>query len=136
MSNYTSLYWLTRLDALNTFFILLIVLSIVCTIIYFIVFAIQGEWEKDEVKKALRDRFEKKWKKVPKTAMVLTAMVLTAISSFMLVFLPTKTDVIVIFAGGKAMDFVQKDSSINKIPAQTTKIITDHLDKVIEDLDK
>ncbi len=131
MSNYTSLYWLTRLDALNTFFILLIVLSIVCTIIYFIVFAIQGEWEKDEVKKALRDRFEKKWKKVPKTAMVLTA-----ISSFMLVFLPTKTDIIVIFAGGKAMDFVQRDSSINKIPAQTTKIITDHLDKVIKDLDK
>ena len=59
---------------------------------------------------------------------------LIIIAACIRLFLPTKNEMIMIYAGGKAMDFVQQDSSINKIPAQSTKIISDYLDKTIEDL--
>ena len=58
------------------------------------------------------------------------------ISIVLATFLPSKDDMILIYAGGKAMDFVQADSSINKIPAQTTKFIKDYLDKQVKELNK
>ena len=46
-------------------------------------------------------------------------------------FIPSKNDVIFIIAGGKTIDFIKSDTSINKIPAQTTKLITDYLQEQI-----
>ena len=39
-------------------------------------------------------------------------------------------------AGGKTMDFIESDTSINKIPAQTTKLITNYLEQQIKEVKK
>jgi len=50
--------------------------------------------------------------------------------------MPSKNDMILIYAGGKTMDYVQKDTSLQKIPYQTTAIISDYLDKTIKEMKK
>lgn len=50
-----------------------------------------------------------------------------------LIFLPTRNEVIAIYAGGKTLDFAQQDSSLAKIPAQTTEVISNYLDKMIKE---
>ena len=50
--------------------------------------------------------------------------------------IPDRQDAIMIIAGGKAMNYVQSDSSLNKLPYQTTAIISEYLDKQIEELKK
>lgn len=52
------------------------------------------------------------------------------------VFLPTQKEAIMIIAGGKTMDFIQKDTSVRKIPHQTTEFISEYLDKQIKELSK
>lgn len=46
--------------------------------------------------------------------------------------IPTKGEIIFISAGGKTIDFIKSDSSINKIPSQSTKLITDFMQDQIE----
>ena len=48
-----------------------------------------------------------------------------------LVFIPTQNEAIVIFAGGKTIDFIEADSSIQKIPHQTTEIISKFMENEI-----
>ena len=48
------------------------------------------------------------------------------------VLTPTKEEAVFIVAGGKVIDFVQKDSSINKIPGQTTSILSTWLDEQLK----
>lgn len=50
------------------------------------------------------------------------------------VFVPTKNEAIVIIAGGKTLDFIKQDSSLNKIPSQTTAIISQFLQNEIDTL--
>ena len=50
------------------------------------------------------------------------------------IFLPTQKEAVFIVAGGKTINFIQADTSIRKIPEQTTSIISTFLDKKIKEL--
>ena len=122
MSNYAKLYWLTRLDSIVTVLIFLLIICVVGLIMYFVSKVdCYGDEEYDEFKKNYGG-----YKK--------TAIVLGCISVGLLVFLPSKDEVILIVAGGKAMDFVESDTSINKLPSQTTALITEYLDKQLKEI--
>lgn len=125
MNNYSKIYWLTRLDSIQALMIVIIILSVVALIIYYICFSTEV-LDKDDA-----EEFNKNYGKIKKAAFYLFI-----IAGLVVIFLPSKDDMILIYAGGKTMDFVQKDSSINKIPAQTTKIISDYLDKTVKELNK
>jgi hypothetical protein len=123
MSNYSQLYWLTRLDNFQSFFQTAIGISIGGIIIYlvFLLFA-SIEYDANEI------HLKRKW--IPKT------FVFTIIfSGLTLLFVPTKNDLIFIYAGGKAIDYVQEDTSLQKIPFQTTKIISNYLDSKLNELE-
>ena len=131
MSNYSKLYWLTRVDVFHDIILTICILSIVSVGITLLWCTLNAgdddySWNKGEIdnRRLRRIAVRKKW--IPK--FVTTFIITLAVIAFM----PTKSDVIFIVAGGKTMDFVQADTSINKIPAQTTKIITDFLQKQID----
>lgn len=123
MNNYSKIYWLTRLDSIQGALIVLFTIIVIAFIIYFIGRGTSIDYDTED--------YDAKFGKFRKPAFIVAM-----ISLLIITFLPSKNDMILIYAGGKTMDFVQKDSSINKIPAQTTKIISDYLDKTIKEMDK
>ena len=50
--------------------------------------------------------------------------------------LPSKTDLIYIVAGGKTLDFVKTDKSIQEIPGNTTEIVNNVLKLGIKELEE
>lgn len=115
MSNISKLYWLTRLDYFQGFLITFVFLSLIFTLVVLINAWMDSEWDNNWVKWA---------KRLP---------VIAGIVALMICFVPTKNEMIFILVGGKTMDFIQADSSLNKIPGQTTAIITNYLDKALKE---
>lgn len=122
MSSYAKLYWLTRLDDIN-FFIGAFCFLFFITFVTFLIINIAND---DDVSKKMKRKF---------TRITWMSGILFLMSFILFILTPTKKDVIFIIAGGKTIDFVQQDSSINKIPGQTTKIISDFLDKKIKEME-
>ena len=85
MDNYSKIYWLTRLDNMQAFFITLLVIGIATFAIYHIVMFLNC-FDKEDV-----DGYNKNYKKY-KT----TSIWVSIITGFLLVFLPTKNDMILI----------------------------------------
>ena len=50
--------------------------------------------------------------------------------------LPSKTDLIYIVAGGKTLDFVKTDKSIQEIPGNTTEIVNNVLKLGVKELEE
>lgn len=119
MATTTQLYWLTRLDSIQCIFGVLSILG--TTILIFILMAFLSgdiDYEEKSTKKNFRIFY-----------------VIYSISLIGAIFIPSKDEVIFIVAGGKTIDFIKNDSSINKIPSQTTKYISEILQKEINKLD-
>jgi len=126
MSNYAKIYWLTRLDSIQGAIVAVMVISILLAVTYYLIMLFNsGEfgWDDDDFVK-----FKKRWGSKVKIAQIVGLMCMLFIT-----FIPSKEDAIIIYAGGKTMDFVQSDSSVNKIPAATTKMIYDYLNNSIKE---
>lgn len=124
MSIYSKLYWLTRLDNLHGLLIALTIIGIIATVICLIVYAVESEfWEDDDFL-----NYKKNW------GWMRRMWIVSLITGIMLCFLPTKNEVIFIIAGGKTIEFATNDSSINKIPGQATKILSDFIQKQISEI--
>jgi hypothetical protein len=122
MSNTASLYWLTRLDGIDYSLGLLQTIGVIAMAIWTIVFFF-----------ALNDGFDSiKWDTVRKHffKIVIPLGIVMAID----MFTPDSDEVIFIMAGGKTLDFAAQDSSLQKIPAQTTLIISKFLENEIEQM--
>jgi len=120
METTTQLYWLTRLDGVLIIFGTLTVIGIIISI-FLSLAAVGGDLDLSD-KDSLR-LFKK-------------FVVIFSISVLGVVFIPSKDEVVFIIAGGKTIDFIKNDSSINKLPGQTTKYISEILQKEIDKLDK
>lgn len=130
MSNYSKLYWLTRLDNIQSLFIAFVIISIILIIVYNAGYGIIDEYQEEKTKKK-KDMFVKKYSWLCKAFIPLLLA-----SMIVLTFLPSKKDMIIIYAGGKTMDYIQSDTSLSKIPYQTTSIISEYLDKQLKELKK
>jgi nitrogen fixation-related uncharacterized protein len=134
MSNYTSLYWLTRLDGINCLIIVVSCILFLISLGIIIWAAEHGSFEHhycDENRIKERKALRAKWKRKLRWTIPLGIMF-----SLIAVFTPTKNEVIFIMAGGKTLDFVEQDTSINKLPAQTTKFISEYLENQINEIKK
>lgn len=123
MNNYTTIYWLTRLDHIQGLLITLLMLSIGAVVLYFM--AMMFTCYDQEAFTEYSKRF-KKYRNASFWCIV--------ISSLLLVFVPSKNDIILIYAGGKTMDYIKTDTSLTKIPYQATSIISGYLDQKINEL--
>ncbi len=131
MNNYSKLYWLTRLDYLSGFIegigILLLVLALVA-ILYAFVFSDKSFTNSDQED----NEIDLRRKLAAKRAkwLVPTGVFIILIS----LFIPSKNEAILIMAGGKTLDFIGQDSSLNKLPAQTTAVISKYLDNALKEM--
>lgn len=55
------------------------------------------------------------------------------ISLFFAVFTPNTKEAVMIYAGGKTLDYVQKDTSLQKIPYKATELILKKMDQYLND---
>lgn len=133
MNNYAKIYWLTRLDGINGFFIGMAIISIVLVIGIIIGSLMSKDFDEfyhgEELKSRIkvREQFTSKVK-----YLVFTFFLGTLVS----IFLPTQKEAVLIVAGGKTIDFIQADTSIRKIPEQTTLLISSFFDKQIKELNE
>lgn len=120
METTTQLYWLTRLDSISMIFSIIAILGFFI-LIGIIMFSISDDidYEDKSVIKRMRIFF-----------------ITFIISLLGVILIPTKDEVVFIIAGGKTIDFIKNDTSINKIPSQTTKLITDYLEEQINKNEK
>jgi hypothetical protein len=131
MNNYSKMYWLTRLDELQGLLIFLMVTCFILCLVILIGSLISSDFdefksnEEIEVRKGVRQKLRGKVKWI---------FPLGILFLILKIFIPNKTEAIIIVAGGKTLDYVQKDTSLSKIPYQTTAIISDYLDKTIKEL--
>ena len=122
MNNYEKIYWLTRLDVIKNFSI-----TMVAILSAFIAARFCYRWYVKLEDEAFPPSLS--WY----THLSFWPFYIGCIAS--LIFIPTQKEAVIIFAGGKTMDFIQADSSIQMIPAQTTKIMSDFMQKTINDLE-
>ena len=127
MNNYSKIYWLTRLDSIENLFWVLMFLCGIVILVYWLILFLNADFEGAD----WPEQYKTKNGKKPKIATWIGV-----ISMFMLTFLPNKNDAILILAGGKTMDFIEKDKSMNKLPAQTTAIISKYLDNTLKEMKK
>ena len=125
MNNYLTIYWLTRLDILHDLSGVLLICGIIILFVYFLIVIMSLYTQEDCNKYHLR------YKKIR-----ILSIWVVIISGLILTFIPTKSEMILIYAGGKTMDYVQADTSLSKIPYQTTTIISNYLDNAIKELNK
>lgn len=120
MSTTWQIYWLTRLDNLITLFVIALAVMVIANVFYFVFKGIDRYDEDDE------KEFAKKWKAIKVT------WFLAPVLALLVTMMPTKSDMITIIVGAKVIDFAKTDSSIQKIPSQSTKIISDFLQGEID----
>ena len=117
MNNYFKIYWLTRLDNINGIFFAACIVLFMLLFFTYITRAIEGEYF----------IFTKLY---ARTILIISFILCVIVTNL----IPSKKEAIIILAGGKTMDFVQSDTSLSKIPAQATTIISSYLDKTIKEI--
>jgi len=132
MSTYSKLYWLTRLDSIHALFLTFAIVLAVAGIAV-IIYAVMSLGFDDNHHGVELTKRRNERKKI--TSKLWMAFVGSALFGILTTFIPTKNEAIFIVAGGKTIDWVQQDSSMNKIPSQTTLIISDFLEKQIREIE-
>jgi len=126
MSNYSKIYWLTRLDSIQNLLVTITVLCVIVLFVYWLIYLLNSDYEGEEWTAEYRTNHSFKSR---------LSIWLGLGSLLLLTLLPSKNEAILIIAGGKTMDFIEKDKSINKIPSQTTAIISKYLDETLKEMD-
>ena len=124
MSNIALIYWLTRLSNISGFLLILGVISTVIVgfgIIGYSIAIVDYPTDEEEARsRAIRKRFiNKTW--IP--ILLFIFYILT----------PDTKEAMIIIAGGKTLDYVQSDTSLQKIPYKATELILKKMDEYIDE---
>lgn len=133
MNNYEKIYWLTRLDGLHHFFVGMAIVSTILIVGIIIWATFSRDFDEFHHGLQLKLRIKTRSKLTSKVKYLVFTFFLVVLVS---VFLPTQREAVLIIAGGKTIDFIQKDTAVNKIPEQTTMVVSKFLEKQLKELDK
>lgn len=111
------IYWITRLDAIQTLAIIAVFILGVFTFLY-ILFWIMEDDEKDK----------SKFKKI-----ILKFAAYISIPVFLLVFIPSKRDMLMIIGIGGTIEYLKSNDTANKLPDKVIMAIDKLLDDTIEE---
>lgn len=114
------LYWIERLDSIQSAFIFLSCLSVVWLLAAFIV-----PWE------GYYDKKECKEKGIYKSRTI--SGVLLAISVLMLVFVPSTEEMYRIIGIGRSIDYIRQNETAKQLPDKAIEALDLFMDKAIED---
>ena len=119
MSSTAMIYWLTRLDGIVIF--IGIVAAIYMCFILALLFLTIEEYD-DETKKLYHKKIKRN-------------LIFVAIIWVIFVLTPNTKEMMIIYVGGKTVDYVKGDSSLRAIPSKTTELIFKKIEKEIDELD-
>ena len=119
MNIYEKLYWLTRLDYLQNIFIAMTIILGLWFLGHLIA-KCMGSLE-DENYYLIKSKFAR-----------IIVPICFWLSLTTACLIPTQKEAIFIIAGGKTINFIQSDTSLCKIPSQTTAIVSDFLNNQIK----
>jgi hypothetical protein len=125
MNNTLFIYLLTRLSSIQGLFVGLAIFTGLCAIGYFVFTMVQldvyyGE-EPDGKKIATGQKGMKRWG--------ITSIIFILFA----VMTPTTKEAMLIVAGGKTLDYVQKDTSFQKIPYKATELVLKKMEEYIDE---
>ncbi len=128
MTSYEKIYWLTRMDDIKHYMQVIPIFMIAFTVVIYVGCAAYGDFcdDDEELKKT-----RKRWKF--KLNFIVPIGIILGIAQ---IFVPTTKEMLVIIAGGKTIDYVQADTSLQKLPSQTTAIISQFFDNQLNELKK
>jgi hypothetical protein len=124
MSNMALIYWLTRLSSISDLFFGLGMLSSIFIFVgvlayTFMIMDFPNDEDEIEYKQKRKKFFNKIW--VPILFFVLNILT------------PNTKEAMLIIAGGKTMDYVQSDTSLQKIPYKATELILKKMEDYIDE---
>jgi len=111
------IYWITRLDALNTIGILTAIISIILVVGFFMVSISTDDWTGED---CFSEKQKQKLRKGAKYSIISFV-----IGLFMWVFIPTKEEALLIYGVGGTIDYVKQNPTAKQLP-----------DKCVNALDK
>lgn len=126
MSNYLGLYLLTRLDSFKdvlTGFTVVSFIYIIAVIVFCIISRDFDEFYTDDEtikRNNIRNKFSSK---------IMLVSIIGCISLLITTTVPNKEEALFIAAGGKTIDYIQSDTSLQKIPFQATSIVSSYMEK-------
>lgn len=126
MSNSFWIYLITRLD-------IFIGLNIALAVISALIASITFLWKSIE----LDEQYESERVKIASlNKQIKFTFRICIIATFIASLLPSSKEAIFIYAGGKTMDYIQKDTSLQKIPFKATEIVIKKMDEYLNEGEK
>ena len=124
MSNMALIYWLTRLSSISDLFFGLGMLSSIFIFVgvlayTFMIMDFPSDEDEIEYKQKRKKFFNKIW--VPILFFVLNILT------------PNTKEAMLIIAGGKTLDYVQSDTSLQKLPYKATELILKKMEDYIDE---
>ncbi len=127
MSNIALIYWLTRLSNISNFFLTLGVISTIIIgigILGYSIATLNYPTDEEEVLfRAIRKKF------ISRTWIPILLFIFHILT-------PNTKEAMLIIAGGKTLDYVQSDTSLQKIPYKATELILKKMDEYVDDAAK
>ena len=110
------IYWITRLDGIQSVFAIIVMAALIAAVILFIL-----SLDSDE-----EDKRRKLWKQLKVSICCLSVSILA------LVFIPSTKDALLIYGLGGSLDYIKGNDTAKKLPEKVVMA----LDRYLEELNK
>ena len=132
MDTYWGLYWITRLEGVNTLLKAFGIISVIICIALFLTWLLSVDTDKssrEDIKllSATRKTIKRIW-----VSLIPILIVLWTVFAL----IPTQKEAIFIVAGGKTLNWAIQDSSLSRLPSQSTQLMSTFLEQQINSLTK
>ena len=114
-----SIYWITRLDAINTVCLVLLSIALIAFCISGCIYLINRTFDDDEDKETTN--------KITKKICFISIPIM-AIFSLLLIFIPTTKEAYQIYGIGGTIDYIKSNQEAKKIPDKAIKALNCFLD--------
>lgn len=111
------LYWLTRLEYIQNFLVIVMSVGGIVTFISFVLW-LASEYE-DDIKKALL------WLKCAFTTLV--------VSSLIFVFVPSTKEALLIWGVGSIIDYIQENETAKQLPDKCINVLNDWVESLSDE---
>lgn len=119
-----TMYWITRLDALNLTFCILLTISIFGTIVFIVVNIISATSEFEGVREGA---------KIVKQKLTLFVVILI-ISTIGCIFIPNTNEALVIYGVGETLEWIKDNDKVKQLPDKAVEALSIYLDNINAEL--
>lgn len=104
------MYWITRLDAVTTFLMVLIILAGIATLVFVVMYCSAIDYEDEALAKKM-------------FRVIKVSIIVLVTSSFLMIFVPTTNEMYTIIGIGGTYEYLKDNKDIKEIPDNTIKAL-------------